>query len=113
MKEFDYSKLAQTAVNLIARFGKTIQLRAVTSSGDAFNPTQINVDMPIKAVITDYKNNEIDGTLIHTQDKKMLTTLKVELINSIVDNSTVYSIVSVNEVAPSTTTLVYKVQLRI
>lgn len=113
MQPYDYSKLAQTAINLIARFGKTVQLRTVTNSGSDFDPNLTNVDTPIKAVISDYKNYDIDGTLILAKDKKMITTSSVTLSDNIVDGSTVYSVVSVNEIAPSTTVLVYKVQLRI
>lgn len=113
MKEFDYLKMAQTAINLIARFGKTVQLRTVSNTGSDFNPILVPHDEPIKAVIIDYKNNEIDGTLIKAQDKKMLTASAVKLSDNIVDDSTAYSVVSVNKIAPGATVLVYKVQLRI
>jgi len=113
MAKYDYSKLAKTGTRLINRFGKTLQKRTVTNSGSEWNPTQTVIDTPIDGVIGAYGIHEIDNTLIMSSDKKLLTTSLLELDDKVVDNSVVYAIVSINQVQPADTTLLYKVQLRI
>lgn len=112
MPKFDYSGLQNTALNLINRFGKTLQKRTVTNSGTEWNTTQTTSDTDIDGVIVAYGLNEIDNTLILTTDKKLLTTSAVELDDKIVDGSTIYAVVSVSVVEPGDTVLRYKVQLR-
>jgi len=111
--KFDYTRLSAISVRLINRFGKSISKRTIISSGDEWNPTQIPVDSPIYGVITAYGLNEIDGSLILTTDKKLLTTSLLTIADKIVDTSIVYSIVSVSVVEPASTVLLYKVQLRL
>ena len=112
MSKFDYTNLSNTATRLVNRFGKTLQKRTITNSGSDFNPTQVMVDTDIDGVIVSYGLNEIDGTLILTTDKKLLTTSLLELDYKVVDGSIVYSIISINQIQPASTTLLYKVQLR-
>ena len=112
MSKFDYTNLANTATRLVNRFGKTIQKRTISNSGSDFNPTQVSVDADIDGVIVSYGLNEIDGTLILTTDKKLLTTSLLELDDKVVDGSIVYSIISINQIQPADTNLLYKVQLR-
>jgi hypothetical protein len=114
MAKYDYSKLAKTATRLINRFGKTLQKRTVTNSGSEWNPIQTIIDTPIDGVIGAYGIHEIDNTLIMSSDKKLLTTSLLELDDKVMDdNSVVYAIVSINQVQPADTTLLYKVQLRL
>jgi len=112
MSKFDYTNLSATATRLVNRFGKTLKKRTITNSGTDFNPTQTAVDSDIDGVIASYGLNEIDGTLILTTDKKLLTTSLLELDDKVVDNSIVYSIVSISQVQPADVNLLYKVQLR-
>jgi len=112
MAKFDYSKMQSTASRLVNKFGKTLSKRVVTNSGTEWAPTQTNVDTSIDGVITAYGLNEIDGSLILTTDKKLLTTSLLELDDKVVDGSIVYMIVSINQVQPADTNLLYKVQLR-
>jgi len=113
MAKYDYSKLQATATTLINKFGKSVSKRTVTSSGDEWNPTQVNVDTPIDGVVVAYGLNEIDGSLILATDKKLLTASLVTIADKIVDGSIVYSVVSVSVVEPAYVTLIYKVQLRV
>ncbi len=89
-----------------------MQIRVVTDSGDAGNPTQSYVDTNIRAVSVGYKANEIDGVLIKATDKKILTYDEVTTANFIVDNSIQYSVVSVDTINPGDTKIIYKVQIR-
>jgi len=111
--KYDYSNLASTSVRLINKFGKSILKRTITNSGDEWNPTQVNVDTSIDGVVTAYGLNEIDGTLIKSTDKKLLTTSLIDTSDKIVDGAIIYSVVSVSTVEPSTTALLYKIQLRV
>ena len=110
---YDYSKLASTSVRLINKFGKSILKRTVTNSGDEWSPIQTNVDTAIDGVVTAYGIGEIDGTLIKSTDKKLLTTSLIDTADKIVDGAIVYSVVSISTVEPSTTALLYKIQLRV
>jgi hypothetical protein len=110
--KFNYTNLSLTATRLVNRFGKTIKKRTIVNSGSDFNPTQTVTDTDIDGVIVAYGLNEIDGSLILTTDKKLLTTSLLELDDRVVDDDIVYSIVSINQIQPSDTTLLYKVQLR-
>ena len=111
--KFDYARLSATSVRLISRFGKTVLRRTITNSGTEWAPSQTEVDTSIDGVVTDYKFNEIDGTLILATDKKLLTTSLVTIADKIVDGSIVYSIISVSVIEPASTALLYKIQLRI
>ena len=113
MSRFYYSKLSNTASRLINRFGKTVKKRTVTNSGSAFNPTQTLHDDDIDGVVVNFSKNEIDGTLILTTDKKLLTKMLLEIGDSVVDGSIVYSVVSVDTIQPSDVVLLYKAQLRV
>lgn len=112
MSKFDYTNLSATSARLINRFGRNLKKRTITNSGTEWNPTQTATDTDIDGVIVAYGLDEIDGTLIMTTDKKLLTTSAVELDDKIVDGSTVYAVVSVSVVEPGDTKLLYKVQLR-
>jgi len=110
--KFDYTNLSATATRLVNSFGKTLKKRTITNSGSDFNPTQTPNDTDIYGVIVSYGQNEIDGTLILTTDKKLLTTSLLEVDDKVVDGSIVYAIVSINKVQPADVNLLYKVQLR-
>lgn len=109
---YDYSNILATAVSLIDKFGRTMQKRTTTKSGDAWNPTISTLDENIVAVSVGYKANEIDGTLIMATDKKLLTYDEVTTDNFVVDNSIQYSVISINTINPGDTKIIYKVQIR-
>jgi len=113
MQKFDYSGMARTATRLINKFGKAILKRTITNSGDPWSPTQVNVDTSIDGVVVAYGLNEIDGTLILSSDKKLLTTSLVDIADKIVDGAITYSVISVLVIEPASTVLLYKVQLRV
>ena len=113
MAKYDQSKLEKTATRLINRFGKTLQKRTVTNSGTEWDPTQTVIDTPIDGVIGAYGIHEIDGTLIKSTDKKLLTTSLISLSDKVVDDTLVYAVFSIDVVEPADTTLLYNVQLRL
>jgi len=112
MPKFDYTNLRNTAIRLIAKFGRTVTKKAVTSSGTAWNPTQSKIDTPLIGAFVNFSKNEIDGTLIKATDKKLLTYDALILTDRILDDSIEYSIISVAVINPGDTKLIYIVQLR-
>jgi hypothetical protein len=110
--KYDYSSLAATAVGLIDKFGRDTTLRTNTVSGTEFDPTIVATDETISAVFMGYKTNEVDGTLIKSNDKMILTYAVIDLKNEIIDGGKKYEVVNVQEVKPGITPMIYKVQLR-
>lgn len=110
---FDYSNVNLTASALIERFGRNMTLRTLVQSGSAFDPTVTNSDTSIIGVMTWYRANQIDGTLIQAGDKLLLTHSAVTIQDKIVDEGKEYSVVTVDVVKPGGTTLLYKVQVRL
>lgn len=112
-----YNEMADTAAALLAEFGREVTLRRVnpgaySASSDSFSGGS-SVDVPISAVVTEFKLREIDGEIIQRGDKKVLTTsrpLKDDIL--IDDDGTQYRILAVNEVRPGPTAILYKAQAR-
>jgi len=69
---FDYVEARADAVELIADFGGPATLTQTANSGSGYNPTQTTTDYACTAVTIDWKNEEIDGTLIMTTDRKII-----------------------------------------
>ena len=112
MSEYNYSGIVSTAQRLINKFGRDITLITQTQSGTDYAPTITETSSMIKAVITNFSTNEIDGTIIQSSDKKILTydEIKPEQIVSI--DGQRLSIVNVDTVSPGDTKIIYKGQLR-
>ena len=110
---YDYSGLASTAQNLIDKFGRDTTLRTNVLSGSEFDPTITPTDSTIKAVFLSYKSAEVDGTLIKTNDKMLITYTLLDTKNEIVDGGKKYEVVNVDEIKPGITPMIYKVQIRV
>ena len=73
---YDYSNAARLAYNQIADKGKSVTLRINTAG--TYNPANdtisgaSNLDLSIKALITNYAKFAIDGTIIQLGDKQIL-----------------------------------------
>lgn len=109
---YNYDKLVATATRLINQFGRNVTKRTTTTTGDAWNPTKTDVDTTIKAVASSFKENEIDGTLIQSNDRLFLTYSDVTTDDKIVDGGDILSVVNVKTINPGETILIYKVQAR-
>ena len=109
---YDYTSLANTAIGLIDKFGRDTTLRTNVITGTEFDPTITPNDTTISAVFLNFKSDEVDGTLIRSSDKKLLTYTAMDLKNEIVDGGTKYEVVRVDEVKPGVTPMIYKVQIR-
>jgi hypothetical protein len=111
---FDYTGLQSTATRLISRFGRDFTLRTLDKSGVSYNPVIVNSDVTIKGVFTKFKASEIDGTLVESGDKMIIVDSSVipNVEQRIVDGSSEYSIVDVDEIKPGEIGMIYKIQAR-
>jgi len=117
---FNYAGLAKTALKQIAKFGRSVTLRTVaagtfdTSTGTVSGAS--NSDVVVKALVTGYKDKQIDGQIIRHGDKMVMiagsavTTPPVS--NDIVVDGGDYKIVNIETIQPGDTVLIYKLQVR-
>jgi hypothetical protein len=108
--------MAGVATDLIGEFGRSLTLRAKNTSGDAWNPVEgAPTDTSVTGVVVFYGANEIDGTLIQSNDKRCMidSTVAPTVKMSIIDGGTTYKIIDIEEVKPGDTTILYKLQLRV
>ena len=116
-----YDDTAQTAQDMITEFGRTITLRR--NNEGVYNPLTdtvtgaTQIDVPVKAVFTDFKENEIDGTLIVRGDKRVLLAAAAlvagpEHNDILVDGAEQYHVVELMAVQPGDTAIIYKLQVR-
>lgn len=114
----NYSALATTVTNLIASFGQTVTLRNFTvgaySNGEA---TITPSDQTGSGVLLQYKDKEIDGTVIRYGDRKLFLSVDgitaPTLDSRVIINSEVWLIVSpAEQINPAGTPLVYILHLR-
>jgi len=112
MTKFDYSSLRNTAITLINKFGRTATKQTITTTGDEWNPIITEVETDIVGAFVNFSKNEIDGTLILSTDKKVLTYDEVLLTDIILDDSIEYAVKNVDPINPGDTKLIYVVRLR-
>ena len=114
---FNYSGLANTATRLINDFGGPVTLRVKTAgaydsvtgvSGDTF------VDNVVTGVKLNFKNADIDGTLIKMGDVKVLLDGKFSIGNSdlIIIGTDQYEVIAPMPLEPGNTRLLTMVQCR-
>lgn len=121
MSTFNYARLAKITLDQIRRFGQKVTItrkvqgsyNASTGSRAITTSTQTNVD----ALIEEYKQNEIDGSMIQLGDIKMhIPALNVnqpsnnDMITTA--DSTSFTIKNVSVISPSGSPILYTLQLR-
>lgn len=111
-----YRNFIATATKLINKWGRPAVLRTETATGDEWNPTLSQVEVPIIVFSSNYTATEIDGTLIQSADVKFLvdSTVNVTPESKIVDDDgKVYDIVDVVVVRGGTPKVISKIQARL
>jgi len=111
-----YKNFVKLATKMINKYGRSAVLRAEIASGDDWNPTITQTEVPVKVFSSSYSLSEIDGTLIESSDIKFLvdSTVDVETSSKIVDDDgKVYDVISVPIVRPGPTKVMSKVQARL
>ena len=118
---FDYAHSAATALRLLTKFGQDVTLRSVTI-GAYDTATGANAittsDTTVKAAILDFKSRfgigqtEID--LVQAGDKHCLMQAGTipNLQDVVVVGTKIYSVLSIGEVNPAGTPVMYSLHLR-
>jgi len=116
--KFDYEGSKDRASKLLKRFGRSITIRVLT--GKTFDiPTQTNTptysDVTGNGVTLDFKNSEIDGSLILSSDIKLI--IENLTVEPVIDSTTTidgvaYRVSSVMLTEPAGVNIVYKIGLR-
>jgi len=118
---FNYAKSQATATKLLTQFGQTVTRRTYTAG--AYNPAtgasaQTTADTSRIGVLLDYSNKGeqyVSGNLIQVGDKKLLLdgAGDAALTDRYIVQSIEYSVLSVMELKPSATTVMFELHLRV
>lgn len=120
----DYATIRADASSAIASVqdtaGSAAAIRRETEEPglEPWNPTFVTVDHPCTVVVTSYRADEIDGSLITARDKKILMAADVAVepstSDALVIDGRVFQIVSVDPLqpAPGGVTIMFTVQAR-
>lgn len=111
-------------LDLATEIGKTVTLRQIVNSGtllDATNPTkgytQTTTNTSVTAIITEYSEADVDGTVINKGDRQIVISMSGETVTPaegdlIVDGSSTWTLVHVQPLEVSGTTVVAIGQMR-
>jgi hypothetical protein len=116
----DYNSLSDIAHRQLLDKGRTVSYKSKNASeyvpGTDELLGSIETSYNVSAVFSDYKNAEIDGTIIKAEDKKLLLSAKQKFTpktNDIVeDNGVRYRVMNVKELHPGGVVLLYQLQIR-
>ncbi len=119
MSEAFYQNMRATAGNLIDRFGKesTLRVITVTTPVKPYRPVQSDTDYTIQVVLTEFRADQIDGTLIQSGDRRYIVAAEGMTVtptpeNLLADGSEILEIVSIGRVSPGGTPVIYKIHAR-
>ena len=89
----------------------------MTTPVKAYRPVTAYTDYAATAVVTEFRAQEIDGTLIQSGDRRYLVaaeglTITPTVKDLIVDGTAILETVSVQRVSPAGTPVIYKVHAR-
>ena len=106
----DHSTFVALAERLIAKHGRTVQIRSVTKTGPAYDPYQTATDTPVKAVQVSHTKDDRDQGLVTKTSKAFLIDAQTEITTamSIVDGA-VYSITSIDKLQPGDQVIRYRI----
>lgn len=116
---FDYSESAAQALELLTEFGQSVTRRSYTAG--TYDPatgttTPTTVDTTRTGALFDFSQGQqyMRGTLIQSGDKQLLLDAgaTVDLKDHFVIGGTEYTIVSLGEINPAGTTVLYDIHLR-
>ena len=113
--QFDYSGLATTAKNLIQRFGRDVTVQSKVTSGEAWNPVVSWNSATAKAVNVGLDKREIDSGLVQASYIAFIVESSAVLNTEsrIIDGDKTLSVISVREIKPGGTAMLYRVNTRV
>lgn len=117
----NYQRLATTASRLLAKHGRNITLRR-TSAG-TYDPatgtaSSTTSDQTLKGALFDFGKGvtTVRGTLVEAGDKELYVEARTGVVpatrDTVIVGADTYSVVSVGEINPAGTPVVYSAHLR-
>lgn len=120
MMPYDYARLKNRGTMMIKKYGYTLSL--VRPAGVGIDPKtgdRLADASPqiftVTGIDQQYKQSEIDGTVIQTGDKKILLTAETapEQGDHLTDGVNRWNIVTITPVKPAREVLLYSLQVRL
>jgi len=117
---FDYAELATLASELLAEFGRDITLRSLNSGAYDYDTSLVATPAPTdvvrKAAVFDFQEGETEfnGNLIKMGDKRLLMEPGVvpTVANQVFIAGVGFEVLSVGEINPAGTPVVYSLHIR-
>lgn len=117
---YDYARLKNRGTALIKKYGYSLSLVRPAKSGiDPATGDRLageeNLLYSVTGIDQQYKQSEIDGTLIKTGDKKILLTAETEPEQGdyLTDGLSRWNIITITPVKPANDVLLYSLQVRL
>ncbi|EHJ8972248.1 hypothetical protein G6S35_004242 [Salmonella enterica] len=117
---YDYSRLKNRGTALIKKYGYSLSLVRPAKSGiDPATGDRLAGEESLLYRVTgidqQYRQSEIDGTLIKTGDKKILLTAETvpEQGDYLTDGLSRWNIITITPVKPANDVLLYSLQVRL
>lgn len=120
MMPYDYARLKNRGTRMIKKYGYTLSLVRPARSGIDPNTGDRLADaspqiFTVTGIDQQYKQSEIDGTVIQTGDKKILLTAEIapEQGDHLTDGVNRWNIITITPVKPAREVLLYSLQVRL
>ena len=105
-----YSRLSATSERLITAYGKDVELVTETNSGTAYNPTQTESSVTVKAVVSDVNLNASNNDSVQIGDKQFLIYYTGTITpDMIIRDGADYQIIAINTIQPASNIILYSV----
>lgn len=116
MPSFDYSHVAKTALDLIAKFGRTIQHVSI-AEGVYSGGLITNIETLTSVMACDFamKDNTYAGQLVQSGDRYALIgngIMNINVSDQLVIDGARWNIYRVEKIAPASITVAWKVFIR-
>ena len=111
----DWAGIADEVTQALGEVGQTATLTKSVASGSAYNPTLTKSNSTLAIVVMEYKQREIDGTMIVRGDKKIYAA--VGTVDPVVgDELTIggvrHQVIMVKPTSPAGTVVMQEIQAR-
>ncbi|ECT8547624.1 hypothetical protein B0011_05920 [Salmonella enterica subsp. diarizonae serovar 48:i:z] len=120
MMPYNYARLKNRGTLLIKKYGYTLSLVRPAKSGIDPNTGDRMADtspqiFTVTGIDQQYKQSDIDGTLIQTGDKKILLTAETgpEQGDYLTDGRSRWDVITITPVKPANEVLLYSLQVRL
>ena len=105
-----YSRLSATSERLITAYGKDVKLITKRNSGYAYDPTQTESSVTVKAVVSDVNLNASNNDSVQIGDKQFLIYYTGTITpDMIVRDGADYQIIAINTIQPASNIILYSV----